>query len=108
MNNFAKTGVVAGAVAVALTGVMSGEANAIAADKEKCYGVAKAGHNGCANATGTHSCANQSTEDGAWHEWVAVPKGLCEKLAGGSTEPMEHHEDHHGDMDHQDEDHGEH
>ena len=25
--------------------------------KEKCYGIAKAGQNDCANISGTHSCA---------------------------------------------------
>lgn len=62
--------------------------DAQAAEKEKCYGVVKAGHNGCGNAQGTHSCAGQSEVDGDWGEWVSVPKGLCEKLVGGSLEPM--------------------
>ena len=57
--------------------------------KEKCYGVVKAGQNGCANAQKTHSCAGQAKTDGDWGEWVAVPKGLCDKLVGGSTTPKE-------------------
>ena len=57
--------------------------------KEKCYGVVKAGHNDCANAAKTHSCAGQSTVDNDPGEWVSVPKGLCEKLTGGSTTPKE-------------------
>jgi uncharacterized membrane protein len=56
-------------------------------DKEKCYGVAQAGMNDCANAAGTHSCAGQSTDAGGGGEWVYVPAGLCEKLVGGSLEP---------------------
>ena len=28
--------------------------------KEKCYGIAKAGQNDCANLSGTHSCAGQA------------------------------------------------
>jgi uncharacterized membrane protein len=56
------------------------------ASKEKCYGVAKAGKNDCANKSGTHSCAGQSTVDGDAGEWVYVPAGLCDKLVGGSTE----------------------
>ena len=60
---------------------------AIAADKEKCYGVVKAGKNDCANAAGTHSCAGQAAQDNDGGEWVYVPKGLCDKLAGGSTSP---------------------
>lgn len=56
-------------------------------EKEKCYGVVKAGKNDCGNATGTHSCAGQAPKDNDPSEWVLVPKGLCDKLAGGSTEP---------------------
>jgi len=52
------------------------------ASKEKCYGVAKAGKNDCANATGTHSCAGQATTDKAPEEWNYVAKGTCEKLGG--------------------------
>lgn len=55
-------------------------------EKEKCYGVSKAGKNDCANKAGTHSCAGQSTVDGDAGEWVYVPAGLCDKLVGGSTE----------------------
>ena len=53
--------------------------------KEKCYGVAKAGKNDCA-ANG-HSCAVQAKADGHGKEWVQLPKGVCEKLASGSTSP---------------------
>ena len=49
---------------------------------EKCYGVAKAGKNDC--AAGAHSCAGQSTKDFDKASFVAVPKGVCAKLAGGS------------------------
>ena len=50
--------------------------------KEKCYGVAKAGKNDCANATGTHSCAGQAKADNVPEEWMYVPKGTCDKLGG--------------------------
>ena len=59
-----------------------------AADKpemEKCYGVAKAGKNDCA-ANG-HSCAGQSKAEKNAKEWVSLPKGICERLVGGSTTP---------------------
>jgi uncharacterized membrane protein len=62
--------------------------HAFAADKsdqEKCYGVAKAGKNDC--AAGTHSCAGQSKLTGDGHDFVAVPKGTCERLNGGSLTP---------------------
>jgi uncharacterized membrane protein len=60
----------------------------VAADQpeaEKCYGVVKAGANDC--ETATNSCAGTSTVDGQGDAWVLVPKGLCEKLVGGSLEP---------------------
>ncbi|MCE7616449.1 DUF2282 domain-containing protein, partial [Vibrio fluvialis] len=52
-------------------------------EKEKCYGVAKAGKNDC--ATKTSSCAGTSKMDHQKDAFVVVPKGLCDKLAGGST-----------------------
>ena len=63
---------------VASTNVASAEEG-----KEKCYGVAKAGKNDC--AAGKHSCAGSSTVDNDKSSFVAVPKGLCDKLVGGST-----------------------
>lgn len=78
----------ASAVALTVAGGI-GAANAMEEGKEKCYGVVKAGHNDCGNASKTHSCAGHSTVDGAGDEWVSVPAGLCEKLVGGSTEPKE-------------------
>lgn len=52
------------------------------ADKEKCYGIAKAGKNDCANATGSHSCAGQAKKDMAAEEWNYVAKGTCEGMKG--------------------------
>jgi uncharacterized membrane protein len=63
--------------------------NASAADeksKEKCYGIAKAGQNDCANLSGTHSCAGQSKADNAADEWKYVAKGTCAKLGGKTAE----------------------
>ena len=62
---------------------LMGQANA--ADekaKEKCFGVAKAGQNDCANASGTHSCAGQSKVDNGADEWKYVAKGTCASLGG--------------------------
>lgn len=50
--------------------------------KEKCYGIAKAGQNDCANLSGTHSCAGQSKTDKDPGEWKTVPKGTCAELGG--------------------------
>ena len=49
---------------------------------EKCYGVAMAGKNDCANKSGSHSCAGQSTKDKDPQEWKSVDKGTCEGLGG--------------------------
>jgi uncharacterized membrane protein len=53
--------------------------------KEKCYGIAKAGQNDCANATGTHSCAGQSKVDNDPNEWKFVAAGTCTKMGGKLT-----------------------
>jgi uncharacterized membrane protein len=55
---------------------------AAAQDKEKCYGIAKAGQNDCANLTGTHSCAGQSKVSDDAAEWKYVPKGSCKQMKG--------------------------
>ena len=60
-------------------------APAVAADKEKCYGIAQAGKNDCA-ANG-HSCAGQAKMDKDGAEWKFVAKGSCTKM-GGTLEPM--------------------
>lgn len=57
-------------------------APAAAADKEKCYGIVKAGQNDCSNLSGSHSCAGQSTSDNAPEEWKYVPKGQCKTQKG--------------------------
>ena len=49
---------------------------------EKCFGVAKAGKNDC--QTATSSCAGTSKKDHEASAWLAVPKGTCEKIVGGS------------------------
>ncbi|SME99076.1 BufA1 family periplasmic bufferin-type metallophore [Pseudogulbenkiania subflava] len=57
-------------------------APASAAEKEKCFGVAKAGKNDCASAAGTHACAGQAKVDNDPNDWKFVAKGSCEKMAG--------------------------
>jgi uncharacterized membrane protein len=54
--------------------------------KEKCYGIAKAGTNDCANLSGSHSCAGQSKNAMAPDEWNYVVKGTCAKMGGKSEE----------------------
>ena len=55
-------------------------------NKEKCYGIAKAGQNDC--GTAKHSCAGLSKRDKDPTDWKYVEKGSCQK-AGGSTAPGE-------------------
>ena len=86
-----KTLSVAG-VAAALAGAVSlatmmGPSAVSAQDMVKCYGVAKAGENDCANAAGTHSCAGQSTQDYFGGDWKLVPAGTC--IEPGSPEPFD-------------------
>lgn len=75
--------VVASAFAAALA--LGFAAPTFAAEKEKCYGVAKAGKNDCSNLSGSHSCAGQSTKDGAVDDWNYVDKGTCAKAGGLSA-----------------------
>jgi len=66
-------------------GMLSAAGTAIAADadKEKCYGVVKAGKNDC--GANDHSCAGQAKTDSDPNEWVYLPAGTCDKIVGGST-----------------------
>jgi len=59
-----------------------GNAAAQEGSKEKCYGVAKAGQNDCANLSGSHSCAGQSKTDNDAAEWKYVAKGSCASMGG--------------------------
>ncbi|MEZ8826779.1 DUF2282 domain-containing protein [Vibrio sp. 10N.261.55.A7] len=81
-SNLAVTAAVTGLIA--LGGTMLTATHAVAAEKEKCYGVSKAGKNDC--ATKTSSCAGTAKADNQKDAFVVLPKGLCGKLAGGSTE----------------------
>jgi uncharacterized membrane protein len=68
-------------------GLLSGaQAEEKAGAKEKCFGIAKAGQNDCANLSGTHSCAGQSKNDNDLAEWKYVAKGTCAQLGGKSMD----------------------
>ncbi len=76
--------------------LFSGATTALAADvkpeKEKCFGVAKAGKNECAAGPGT-SCAGTSTRAYQGNAWKLVRKGTCVKIktpkGNGSLSPIE-------------------
>lgn len=55
-------------------------------ERERCYGVVRAGRNDC--ATAKHSCAAQSDKARDAAEWIMLPKGLCDQLAGGVAEAL--------------------
>lgn len=77
-----KTVAFVGSAIAAAVAVSAASAPALAADKEKCFGVAKAGANDC--QTATSSCAGTSKTDNQADAWIFVPAGLCERLVGGS------------------------
>ena len=54
--------------------------------KEKCFGIAKAGQNDCANTAGVHSCAGQSKVDNDKTEWKYVAAGTCKQMGGLSAD----------------------
>jgi uncharacterized membrane protein len=79
-------------IAAAVTGLLAvgamtlaGTAGAGEVEKEKCFGVAKAGKNDCA-ANG-HACSGQAKKDADAGEWISLPKGTCERLLNGRAEP---------------------
>jgi uncharacterized membrane protein len=55
-------------------------------EKEKCFGVAKAGTNDCADISGTHACAGQSKNTMSLEDFNYVVKGTCAKMGGKSEE----------------------
>ncbi len=71
--------------AITVNAVNSNDAVAGKGEKEKCFGVVKAGKNDCGSKDGSHSCAGQAKIDSDPNEWVFVPKGLCDKLTGGTS-----------------------
>lgn len=74
----------AAALALGLVGQVAAADDAKA--KEKCYGIAKAGQNDCANLSGSHSCAGQSKVDNDKGEWKYVAAGTCKTMGGMSMD----------------------
>jgi len=74
--------IVSSAFASLLALGLAGQATAQTKEKEKCYGIAKAGQNDCANLSGSHSCAGQNKVDNDPGEWKYVAKGTCKDMKG--------------------------
>ena len=72
---------------IALSAAAGAQPVAQPKDTEKCYGVAKAGQNDCANVAGTHACAGQAKKDNDAGDWKYVAKGTCEKMGGKMMAP---------------------
>jgi len=83
--------IIKGAIAGLLAaGISAAATQAVAApgDNEKCAGVAKAGKNDC--GTSKTSCAGSIKTDRDAEAWIFVPKGTCEKIAGGTVNTSPH------------------
>jgi uncharacterized membrane protein len=74
------TAFLASAVAAAVSATaLTTATTAVAADKEKCFGVAMKGQNDCAAGAGT-SCAGTSKVDYQGNSWKYVDKGTCTSM----------------------------
>jgi uncharacterized membrane protein len=71
---------VSAALAVAGAAI-GGVAMAADGNKEQCAGIIKAGKNDC--ATSTNACHGHVAKDASPEAWIYLPKGTCERLAGG-------------------------
>ena len=68
-----------GAAAFAAPLTKAEESAAVAAHKEKCYGVALKGQNDCAAGPGT-TCQGTSTVDFQGNSWKFVLHGTCTSI----------------------------
>jgi len=86
-----KSGIAAAIAAVVAMGASGVSQAAHGAGIEKCAGIAAAGKNDC--GTSMHTCAGMSKSDRDPLDWVKVPKGTCQKIAGGTvtTDPSNKH-----------------
>src|ERR1700690_1907421 len=82
-----------GALTIGVASITSTVANAAGDMKAgdmnmtKCYGI-NAAHKNAGRSPGL-PCAGQATKANDPNPFVAVPAGLCEKIAGGSTPPAD-------------------
>jgi uncharacterized membrane protein len=81
-NTFMIVPAVAALLAIGTVASQAHEAK-LGKDQEKCGGIVKAGKNDC--GTSAHSCAGQAEKDADTNEWIAVPKGACERIVGGKV-----------------------
>jgi uncharacterized membrane protein len=67
------------------THVLPGSQKTFTFDRERCYGVVRAGRNDC--GTAKHACAGRAMRDAQSDEWLMLPAGTCEKIIGGTGKP---------------------
>ncbi|HKW84540.1 MAG TPA: DUF2282 domain-containing protein [Burkholderiaceae bacterium] len=74
---------IAGSLAslIAMSLSMAASGAFAAGDTEKCAGIVKAGQNDC--GTSKSACAGTVKADRDGEAWIIVPKGTCERIAGG-------------------------
>ncbi len=70
------------AVALSVPAAQAADKAKAVKGKEKCYGVSKAGENGCQSLSGAHTCGGCSTVDYSGENWKWVPMGTCMKMGG--------------------------
>jgi uncharacterized membrane protein len=75
----------AGLFALGTLGALSAHADS-PKGMEKCFGVAKAGHNDCGSNKTAHACAGQSKVDNDPNDFKYVKTGTC-KAMGGTMMP---------------------
>jgi len=73
---------IAGLFAVGLSGAAAAQQMTAPKGMETCYGVAKAGQNDCATASGSHACAGMSKVNNDPKEFKFVKAGTCVQMGG--------------------------
>ena len=79
--------VLAGALLAALAAVqryahvLPGSEAPFKLQRERCHGIARAGHNDC--GTSQHACAGRALRDAGAEEWISLPAGTCARIADG-------------------------
>ena len=81
MSKSIKTAFIATAAVAAVTAVTAMQApTAVAAERERCFGVALAGMNDCKAGPGT-TCAGTAKVDYQGNAWKLVPAGTCTSIS---------------------------
>lgn len=65
------------------THALPGSSKEFKLQRERCYGIARAGKNDC--GTSVHACAGQALADLDRTEWLSLPAGTCDKIIGGKV-----------------------